>query len=527
MKTDKWLVLVLAALLVVQAPALNKKNRQRQRTKEDPQRIYLIHADELFYDRWQRGDAQVLNGHVQFRHQGATLWCDSAHYYDQTNSFEAFGHVKMVQGDTLSLVSDYAHYNGDEQLLKALYNVVLRNRDATLYTDSLYYDRLYSEGYYEEGGRLVQGQTTLTSDWGEYHTDTKQAIFYYDVRMVDKDFTLTGDTLYYNTRDHRARIAGPSDIVSGQSHIKSQRGYYNTDTKVSELMDRSVLTNKQKTLVADSIWHNEVTGISEAFGGIVYTDQENSNQLLGNYGYYDEPQGYAVVNDSAVAIDFSQQDSLFMHADTFKLYTFNIETDSVYRKVYAYHRVRAYRRDLQAVCDSLVYNSQDSCMTLYIDPIVWNEQQQLVGRQIDIFLKDSTVDHAHVIDDAFSIEQQRDTSLFNQISSKEMFAYFISGKMRMAEAVNNVLVVFYPEDDSDSSYVGLNRAESSKMRIYMKEGKTDYIWMPKSEGVLYPMTQIPPKERYLDGFAWYDYIRPVDKNDIFLWRGKRKEKTEE
>ena len=62
-----------------------------------------------------------------------------------------------------------------------------------------------------------------------------------------------------------------------------------------------------------------------------------------------------------------------MHADTFKIFTFNINTDSVYRKIHAYNKVRAYRVDAQAVCDSLVYNSQDSCMTMYKDHSVESE----------------------------------------------------------------------------------------------------------------------------------------------------------
>jgi len=520
LRTHKWIILSLAAAAVAQTWALQKKQRQ-QRPADEPERVYLVHADELFYDRWQRGDAQVLDGNVQFRHNGATLWCDSAHFYQQTNSFEAFGNVRMVQGDTLSLTADYGFYDGNEQLMKALDNVVLRNRDATLYTDSLYYDRLYNEGYYENGGRLVQQGTTLTSDWGEYHTDTKNAIFYYDVHMTDRDFTLRGDTLYYNTRLHRARIAGPTDILSGSSTIRSQRGYYHTDTKVSELMDRSVLRDGEKTLVADSIWHSETTGVSEAFGQIVYTDHANRNMLLGNYGYYADSTGYAVVTDSAVVIDYSQQDTLYMHADTLKLFTYNIRTDSVYRVAHAFRHVRAYRRDVQGVCDSLVYTSRDSCLTMYHDPIVWNMQQQLMGEKIEVFMRDSVIDRAHVVNSAFSTEKLPDSLLYNQVSSKEMYAYFDKGKIRLAEAIDNVLTVYYPLDDSDSSYVGLNHAESTKMRMYMKAGQMEAIWMPKAEGTLYPMTQIPPKERFLEGFAWYDYIRPTDRHDIFRWRGKK------
>ena len=150
--------------------------------------------------------------------------------------------------------------------------------------------------------------------------------------------------------------------------------------------------------------------------------------------------------DSAVVVDFSQRDTLFMHADTFKIFTFNINTDSVYRKIHAYNKVRAYRIDLQAVCDSLVYDSKDSCMTMYRDPIVWNMSQQLVGEEIQVFMKDSVVDHAHVINQAFSIEQLPDLVNYNQVSSKEMFAFFKEGKIHEAQAKDNVLIIYYPED---------------------------------------------------------------------------------
>ena len=489
--------------------------------RADPDRVYLIHADELTYDRWRNNGAQVLVGNVQFEHAGAKLYCDSANFFEVSNSFEAFGHVRMVQGDTLSLVSDYGYYDGNEQIMQALYNVILKNRTTTLYTDSLFYDRIWNLGYFQEGGRLVDNATTLTSDWGEYHTDTKMAIFYYDVHMVDKQFLLTTDSLYYDTRHKRAHIVGPSDITSGRSHIYSELGFYNTITEEAELLNRSVLTNDGKRLVGDSLWHNGKTGHNEAFRNVVFTDTINRNQLYCNYGVYEDSTGYAMCTDNAMAVDYSQRDSLFMHADTFKVFSYNLHTDSVYRELHAYHKVRAYRIDLQAVCDSLVYTSLDSCMTLYKDPIVWNMNQQLLGEVIEVFMKDSVVDHAHVINQAFSIEELREKECYNQVSSKEMFAFFTNGEIHEAQAKDNVLVAYYPEDQADSSYVGLVSMTTSQLRMFMANRKLERIWTPKSDGTMYPMTQIPPDKRYLEGFAWFDYVRPLSKQDIFNWRGKK------
>ena len=515
-----FMLCLLGIGLIGAMQPVRKRTAKNHKTAHD-KRVYLVHADELRYNQYQNGDAQVLTGHVHFRHVGANLYCDSANFFQQTNSFEAFGHVRMVQGDTLSLTSDYAYYDGNEQIAQARYNVVLKHRKTTLYTDSLDYDRMYSFGNFFEGGKLVDNGSTLTSDWGEYHTDSKMAMFYYDVRLRNKKFYLTTDSLFYDTRLSRAHIVGPSNITSGSSHLYSEDGYYNTKTEMSELFGRSVMKDKGRSLVGDSVYYDSKNGLSHAYNNVVYVDSVNKNKMTGDYCEYNEETGYAMTTKRAVAIDYSQRDSLYMHADTFKVFTFNINTDSVYRKIHAYNKVRAYRVDVQAVCDSLVYNSQDSCMTMYRDPIVWNNGQQLFGEEIRAYMKDSTIDHVHVVGQAFSVEQLADSVHFNQVSSKEMMALFNKGEVYETNATGNVLIVYYPMDDSDSTLIGLNYTETPKLRMFLEKRKMKKIWMEKPTGVLYPMTQIPPSKYFLPGYAWFDYIRPLNRDDIFNWRGKK------
>ena len=514
--------------LYTQAEATKNEisNLKSQISNQDDDRVYLVHADELRYDQWKNNNAQVLRGSIKFFHKGAYLYCDSANFFQQTNSFEAWGNVRMEQGDTLSLTSDYGYYDGDKMLMTAKTftpdkQVVLRNRQSTLYTDTLYFDRIGKVGYYNDYGKLVDQTTTLTSDHGEYHTDTKDAFFNNDVRMVDKDFVLTTDNLEYNTRTTLAHIVGPSDIVSGNSRIYSEMGYYNTTTKQADLLNRSRVSDEGRNLTGDSLHYDGMTGVSQAFRHVEFHDETNKNRLLCEYGIYNDSTGYAMCTDSTLVIDYSQRDSLFMHADTIKVYTYNIRTDSVYRIVHAYNKVRAYRIDIQGVCDSLVYNSKDSCMTMYRDPIVWNQNQQLLGEQIDVYMKDSVVDHAHVINQALSIQDLNEPQLYNQLSSRDMLAFFQEGDIHEAQAIDNVVVVYYPVDDADSSYVGLVSMETSQLNLYFKERKLERIWAPKSDGTMYPMSQIPPAKRYLPVFVWFDYVRPVSRDDVFEWRPKR------
>ena len=222
-----------------------------------------------------------------------------------------------------------------------------------------------------------------------------------------------------------------------------------------------------------------------------------------------------------MAKDYSQEDTLYVHADSMKLYTYHINTDSMYRKIHCFLKVRAYRNDIQAVCDSMVINSKDSCLTMYRDPIVWNGSRQLLGEKILVYMADSTIREAHVLGQALSVEQMPDSIHFNQIASRDMFAYFKEGVLRKSEAVSNVRSVYYSVDDQDSSLIGLNYLETDTMRMYLNPRRQlEKIWTNKFEATMYPMTQIPPSKPKLENFVWFDYIRPKSKDDIYEWRGK-------
>ena len=482
-------------------------------------KVILLHTDKLTFDQYRHPGAQILTGNVQFQHEGVLMYCDSACFYEATNSFDAFGHVKMVQGDTLDLVGDMLLYDGLEQLARVRHNVVLTHRESKLYTDSLDYDRLYELGYFFEGGKLVDKENVLTSDWGQYSPPTRQAVFNYNVKLVNPKFTLISDTLNYNTRTSMAEIVGPSNIDSGDNHIYSESGFYNTQTEEAFLLDRSIVTNKGRKMVGDSLFYDSKTGIGEGFRNVVYTDEVNKNMLLGNYCYYNDSTGYSMATGSAVAIDYSQQDTMYMHADTFKLYTFHMDTDSMYREMRGYHKVRSYRTDVQSVCDSVVFNTKDSCITMYRDPIVWNAGQQVLGEVIKIYLNDSTIDRIHVIDQTLSVERI-DSVCFNQVAGKEMTSYFRDGEMYETWVEGNVYVDYYMFDD-DSLMIGMNYTETSELKLFMKDRKMDKIWMPASTGVIYPIAMIPANRLYLSNFAWFDYIRPLNKDDIFHWRPKK------
>ena len=511
-------VLCLFELCVAQSRKV-AKGRHRPKTDE---RVYLKHADMLRFNQYgEHAGAQILNGNVAFLHKGALLTCDSAYFYQESNSFKAFGHVKMRQGDTLSLTSDYAFYDGDNQMAEARHNVLLRHRGTKLYTDSLNYDRLYNIGYFFEGGKMVDRNNVLVSDWGEYDTETRKAVFNYNVNLRNPKFTLTTDTLHYDTRTSLANIVGPSVIRSKESVIHTSDGYYNTNTGRARLYGRSTMSNKGKEITGDSLFYDEKRGISQGYRNVIYKDTQKKNELHCNYLWYNEKNGFAFATENPVMMEYSQKDTLFVHSDTIKVITYHLNTDSVYRTAHCYNKVRAFRNDVQAVCDSLVYNTKDSCMTMYRDPIAWSGDRQLLGEEIQVFMKDSTIDRAHIINQALTAELMPDKDHYQQLSSKEMFAYFTKGQITQTEAIGNVRSIYYPVDDKDSTLMGLVYIETDTMKMFMRDRQLQKIWTSKTDGTWYPMTQIPPERYKLDGFTWFDYIRPINKDDIYEWRGKK------
>lgn len=513
-----WALLCLFVLSLL--PALAQKKVKTAPKTDD--RVYLVHSDELRYDQYGLvPDAQIVKGNVQFMHKGAKMWCDSAYFYQQTNSFRAFGHVRMVQGDTLSLTCERAYYDGQAQLMEARKNVWLKHRGQTLNTDSLNYDRLYNNAYFFEGGTLTDKNQKLVADWGQYNTQTREAVFYYNVKMIENDRIITTDTLQYNTLTSMAHVLGPSQITSKTGVIETRDGYLNTKTSMSTLYGRSTVNDKDKTITGDSLYYDDKTGQSEGYGDVVYVDKKNKNSLLCQRFKYNEKTGVGWATGKLFAKDYSQKDTLYVHADSVKFFTYNINTDSVYRMAHCFKHVRAYRQDVQAVCDSMVANSKDSCLTMYRDPIVWNANRQLLGEVIKIYMQDSTVKEAHVLGQALSVEQMSDSVHFNQLSSKDMFAYFIDGNVRRNDAVSNVRSIYFSVDDKDSTLIGLNYLETDTMRMFISaERQLQKIWTCRFEATLYPMSQIPPGKEKLEAFGWFDYVRPLNKDDLFEWRPK-------
>ena len=473
-------------------------------------KVYLIHTNTLSFDKAVKPDAQILNGDVCFRHDSSYMYCDSAYFFEQTNSLEAFSNVRMEQGDTLFVYGDYLFYDGNMQVAYLRENVRMENGQVTLFTDSLNYERIPNIGYYFEGGLIVDSLNQLSSFYGQYSPETKLAVFNDSVRLENTDFTLYSDTLHYDTQSKIATILGPSVIVSDSGTIHTSRGWYDTVNNTSLLLDQSQVESGEKILIGDSIFYNRDTGMGEVYGNMSLIDTAQHVTLQGEYGYYNEQTGYAFATDSARFLEYSQGDTLFLHADTLQMVT----VDSIYREIKAYYGVRFYRTDMQGVCDSMQFNTRDSVLYMYTEPVLWNEQYQLYGDTIAIYMNDSTIEYAHVIQFAFAA-QHVDSSYYNQLKGNDLKAYFEGQAVHQIDVAGNAESIFYPLE-KDGAKVGMNETKSGFLTIWVKDNKLDKlkIW-PSPVGTMTPIPDLKPDQKMLKDFYWFDYLRPKNKDDIY------------
>ncbi len=496
-------------------PQIPKANRNQTN------KVFLENADVLSANEAISTDYQVLKGNVRFRRGDMYMFCDSAYFYAETSSLDAFGHVRMTQGDTLWVYSDVLHYYGNQGVAELRHNVRLENRSTTLLTDALDYEINSNVGYYFDGGTIVDNRnnTELSSQYGRYELDTKQAEFSRDVHLVNDRYEMFTELLDYNTQSHIAHITSETLIVSDSNTINTTNGWYNTSADDATLYERALIKAKDgKTLQGDTVYYNRSHNYGEARGNVVITDPSNKVILDGDYGYHDDNAHYSYVTRRARAREFSQKDTIYLHADTLCTLINHVVNDSVndsVRVLRAFNQVRFYRSDVQGICDSLQLSEADTIINMYRHAVVWNQERQIFGDEINIHLNDSAADWATLPTGGFMAEHLGEI-YYDQLSGKKMKAWFEEKELRRLDVDGNVQVIMFPQE-KDSTYNKMVNAESSYMRLNLKpKQEVDRITMwPEVTGKVTPLYLARKADMYLPQFHWYDMLRPQTPDDIF------------
>jgi lipopolysaccharide export system protein LptA len=488
-------------------------------------------ADKIKFMKGYKGGAKRLLGNVQFIHEGMVMTCDSSYFLDD-NNIEAYSNIVIRKGDSLTITGANAKYNGNTKLGLIEGNVVCIEKDMTLTTEILGFDSKNSIVSYTTGGKIVSKENTLTSQHAYYHSPSKTVSFKYDVKLVNPEYVMTADTLKYLTESKTAVFIGPTNTKSKNDNLYCEQGWYNTQTQISHLTKNAVIYSGKTILHADSIHYDKKKETGFAFSNVKVIDNEQKIILNGERSFTNQKAGITWITGNTLMEKFSAKDTIYAAADTIWAYEKKIplKKDSLTHKdsvkyrdstvIRAYHHVRIFKRDMQAVADTMYYSSQDSVLTLNYLPVIWFKQNQMSGKKVWIYFSGTNIKSIHIPENVFMCEKA-DSVHFTQMKGKELWAYFKKDTLQKIDITGNVQGVYYLQNEK-KKLLGANIIESASVKLFSSGKAMDRVLFIKApKGKIIPMKDVKPKELELKGFSWQIEKKPKSKEDLL--GGKKEE----
>lgn len=471
----------------------------------------LPSKNQSYRDQANFPGATILVGEVKMKHEGAILTCQKAYFYDKQNFFKAIGQVRVNQGDTIIQTSDYLDYDGNLQLSKSWGNVVLKDPSMTLTTDTLNFDRSKQVLFYNTPGTIVDDKNTLKSRSGKYELEDKRFTAQTKVSITNPQDTVYSDRLVYYPDFALAYLFGPSHIYTEDSYVYTEKGFYDSNNKVSHLVQNARIHYNDRIIQGDSLYYDQKIEFASATGNIKVTDTINNMVTKGGYAEVYQALDSMFITKRAVNISELEKDSLYIHGDTML-----VTGPSEDRIIKAYHYVKFFKTDLRGKCDSLVSIEKTGVTKMYLDPIVWAQENQITGDSIFMLSNVETeqLDSLKIMNNAFMAS--KDSVGYNQIRGKFMLGKFIDNNLYSMLVNGNAEVINYARDENDE-LVGITRKQASNIKFYFKDNtvsKINFITQP--DGKTYPFSKFPENEATLKGFIWREDEMPKVISDIFI-----------
>ncbi len=517
---------------------------------------------------------QTFTGNVIFRHQGVLMGTDKAIQNTSTNVMEAFGNIKINQGDTLTIVGDTLYYEGNTRVATIWgRSVVLRDKKVTLKTKKVIYNMASGMAYYPVPGEIMQDSSRLTSNTGYYNTNTKYFNYIGDVEVMHPRFVLCTDSMDYDTHTKKAIFKAFTTIRGQDGTMTAERGWYNIQTKESYFSGRSTVDNEKYELTGDTLNYDSEKDFGWARGNVVFISKTDSLITVGDEAIRVGSQGITKVNGATITQYIAQSQVALIAGDSLRIIEkpkaiprpdtlmpgrMNVAGDPVaatdgppvsgkltpvsdtlqntpkkgparedVQYIIATGNVKVYRTDMQSVSDSLIYNAVDSIVGYYKEPVLWHKRNQIKADSIDVFLKNNRINRMEMVRNCFIIEQ--DSLLnFNQIKGRNMNAYFTDSSRLEQIHINGNAESKYFILDENSKIVGLDLSQCSSMKfIFVNDELEDIYFYGDVDSRLVPPGEITQAESRFEDFNYRISEKPTRESILALKHGKLLEEASE
>jgi len=499
---------------------------------QEQKKIQIEYSGFLTFNEAEYPGAKILtrddSQQIHITHESINMWCDKAYYYTKENFIEAYGQVKMIQGDTINMTSKYVEYSGITKLAFASGDVVLKDPNSTITTDTLYFDREKQQAFYRNGGTVVKDTSgTITSKIGLYYMNLKKYQFVTDVVLVNPDATIKSNYFDFYSDTGQAYLFGPSTITTKESETYCEKGYYDTKTKIGYAMKHAKINYDNRIIEGDSLYFDNNQNFASATNNIKVTDTLNHSIVKGHYAEVFKEKDSVFITKRALAITVQENDSIYMHADTLM-----VTGKPEKRITRAFRNVRLYKSDMSGKADSVHVNHEKG-LTQLINisklsstdafatkrrPILWNIGNQMTGDTIHLLSNPETekLDSLLVFKNAFLISQDTLKAGFNQISGQRLVGLFNEeNNLKTVDIIKNAESIYYFRNDLNE-LVGIDKAKSGSIKIFLDKKTIEEVKkINQIDGKIYPESEFPNKETLLKGFDWREEERLTSIEDLF------------
>jgi lipopolysaccharide export system protein LptA len=500
---------------------------------QEKKKIQIEYAGRLNVDEINYPGAKILtrdeSQQVHITQGSINMWSDKAIYYSGENFIEAYGNVILIQGDTIHMTSKYIEYSGFTQLAFASGDVVLRDPNSTISSDTLYFDRVKQQAFYKNKGKVVKDTSgTITSKVGRYYMQQKKYQFVDDVKLVNKDATINSEYFDFYSDTGFAYLFGPSTITTTESKTYTEKGFYDTKMRNGYAVKNSKINYNNRIIEGDSLYFDDNIKFASATNNIKVTDTINHSIAKGHYAEVFKAKDSLFITKRALIVTKQENDSIYMHADKIMM-----TGKPKNRIVRAYYNAKIYKTDLSGKADS-IHSNQQTGVTQLINlsrlsssdkfstkrrPILWNIENQMTGDTIHLISNPETekLDSLLVFNNAFVISKDTiSKNGFNQIFGIRLKGLFNDeNKLRQVDIVKNAESIFYARNDKQE-LIGIDKAKSGSISIVFADGDIEeYTRYNQIDGNLYPESKYPKNENRLKGFDWREEERPLSVEDLF------------
>lgn len=503
-----------------------------------------IYTEKGFYDIPNK--LAEFSQNPQYLKGDQMAWAELMRYDANLEEITLEGNAHFEDSTTFA-TAHLIRYNEQTEVTTLEGNAFIRDRDKTITGEQVVYDAR-NESYSTRGrSHIVDGDQVLDADEVDFDKERDIGLARGNITWQDTTENLTVRCEFAEHAKKRNYLKASGGVFGRPLLIKVIDGdslFISADTLLSFQPEATSDTPEDASAVssaepgqAQTINSTSATpppSEKQPSKGAASTSQPTPTANLPAYvtpALLFNPQAAALELSDSAAISLHTDsipgehrpmppgDSMLVSQDTSASFT---QADSASqekppRTILAYRDVRIFKSDLQAVCDSLAYTTQDSLFSLFRQPVIWSDTSQFTADTTFIQLANERIDRIFLRQNAFIVNSP-DFVFFNQIKGKNSTAFFEQGELRRVRVVGNAESVYYARDD-DEAYIGVNKTVCSDMLMMFGDNEIDGIYFfAQPVANLFPMKKVDHAGLRMAGFSWQQDRRPRTLADLFSAR---------